>query len=44
VEDPFILDIYSKLLEACGKRGIAAGLHNGTAEYANRMIGRASSW
>jgi 4-hydroxy-2-oxoheptanedioate aldolase len=40
VEDPFILGIYDTLLAECGKRGIAAGLHNGTAEYANRMIGK----
>ena len=39
VEDPFILKIYEKLLEATARRGIAAGLHNGTAEYAKRMIG-----
>jgi 4-hydroxy-2-oxoheptanedioate aldolase len=40
VEDPFILGIYDTLLAECAKRGIAAGLHNGTAEYANRMIGK----
>ncbi|MCX8132999.1 MAG: aldolase/citrate lyase family protein [Roseococcus sp.] len=39
VEDPFILGIYEKLLAATGRRGIAAGLHNATPEYANRMIG-----
>ena len=38
VEDPFILGIYDKLLAETSKRGIAAGLHNGTAAYANRMI------
>ncbi|MDB5415911.1 MAG: garL [Rubritepida sp.] len=38
VEDPFILGIYDKLLAETAKRGIAAGLHNGTAEYANKMI------
>jgi 4-hydroxy-2-oxoheptanedioate aldolase len=38
VEDKFILDIYEKLLKETSKRGIAAGLHNGTPEYANRMI------
>ena len=38
VEDPFILGIYEKLLTECGKRGIAAGLHNGSAAYAKRMI------
>ena len=38
VEDPFILGIYDKLLAETAKRGIAAGLHNGTPEYANRMI------
>jgi 4-hydroxy-2-oxoheptanedioate aldolase len=39
VEDPFILGIYEKLLKETGKRGIAAGLHNGSAKYAHRMIG-----
>nr|WP_282961869.1 aldolase/citrate lyase family protein [Plastoroseomonas hellenica] len=38
VEDPFVLKIYEKLLAETGKRGIAAGLHNGSAAYANRMI------
>ena len=38
VEDPFILGIYEKLLKETGKRGIAAGLHNGSPAYANRMI------
>ena len=37
-EEPEILRIYERLLEATGKRGIAAGLHNATPEYANRMI------
>lgn len=39
VEDPEVLDIYKMLLDKTARRGIAAGLHNGTAEYANRMIG-----
>ncbi len=38
VEDPFILGIYDKLLAETAKRGIAAGLHNGSPAYANRMI------
>jgi len=38
VEDPFILGIYEKLLAECGKRGISAGLHCGSAAYAKRMI------
>ena len=38
VEDPFILKIYEKLLTETAKRGIAAGLHNGSPAYANRMI------
>lgn len=38
VEDPFILNIYEMLLKETSKRGIAAGLHNGSPEYANRMI------
>ncbi len=38
VEDSEILSIYEMLLKECGKRGIAAGLHNGSPAYANRMI------
>jgi 4-hydroxy-2-oxoheptanedioate aldolase len=38
VEDSEILAIYDMLLKECGKRGIAAGLHNGSPAYANRMI------
>ncbi len=38
VEDKEILSIYEMLLKECGKRGIAAGLHNGSPAYANRMI------
>ncbi len=38
VEDPEILAIYDMLLAETGKRGIAAGLHNGTPAYARRMI------
>jgi 4-hydroxy-2-oxoheptanedioate aldolase len=38
VEDPEILAIYDMLLAETGKRGIAAGLHNGTPAYAKRMI------
>ncbi len=38
VEDPEILKIYEGLLAATGKRGIAAGLHCGSAAYAKRMI------
>jgi 4-hydroxy-2-oxoheptanedioate aldolase len=37
-EEPEVLRIYERLLEETGKRGIAAGLHNGTAAYAHRMI------
>jgi 4-hydroxy-2-oxoheptanedioate aldolase len=38
VEDPFILSIYDKLLAETSRRGIAAGLHNGSPAYANKMI------
>ncbi|HWX46858.1 MAG TPA: aldolase/citrate lyase family protein [Roseomonas sp.] len=38
-EEPEILKIYERVLKECGKRNIAAGLHNGTAAYAKRMIG-----
>jgi len=37
-EEPEIMAIYKRLLEETKKRGIAAGLHNGTAAYANKMI------
>jgi 4-hydroxy-2-oxoheptanedioate aldolase len=37
-EEPEIMRIYERLLAETSKRGIAAGLHNGTAEYANRML------
>jgi 4-hydroxy-2-oxoheptanedioate aldolase len=38
-EEPLILGIYEKLLAACKRYGKFAGLHNGTAAYAARMIG-----
>lgn len=37
-EEPQILGIYDKLLAATKKRGIYAGIHNGTPAYAARMI------
>jgi len=37
-EEPVILEIYGKLLASCKKHGKFAGLHNGTAGYAARMI------
>jgi 4-hydroxy-2-oxoheptanedioate aldolase len=37
-EEPNILAIYEKLLASCRKHGKFAGLHNGTAAYAGRMI------
>ncbi len=37
-EEPQILGIYDKLLAAAKKRGIYAGIHNGTPAYAARMI------
>jgi 4-hydroxy-2-oxoheptanedioate aldolase len=37
-EEPIILSIYEKLLASCKKHGKFAGLHNGTAAYAGRMI------
>jgi 4-hydroxy-2-oxoheptanedioate aldolase len=37
-EEPVIMDIYKKLLASCKKHGKFAGLHNGTAAYAARMI------
>jgi 4-hydroxy-2-oxoheptanedioate aldolase len=38
-EEPNILAIYEKLLASCKRHGKFAGLHNGTAAYAARMIG-----
>lgn len=37
-EEPVILDIYGRLLAACKKHGKFAGLHNGSAAYAGKMI------
>ena len=37
-EEPVIMDIYKKLLASCRKHGKFAGLHNGSAAYAARMI------
>ena len=39
-EEPQILAIYDKLVAACKKRNLFAGLHNGTASYAAKMIGK----
>ena len=39
-EEPQILTIYDKLLAATKKRNQFAGLHNGTAGYAAKMIGK----
>jgi 4-hydroxy-2-oxoheptanedioate aldolase len=38
-EEPKILGIYEKLVASCKKHGKFAGLHNGSAAYAARMIG-----
>jgi len=38
-EEPKILAIYERLVKETSKRGITAGLHNGSAKYAARMIG-----
>lgn len=37
-EEPEILAIYDRLLNECGKRGLYAGVHCGTAAYAARAI------
>lgn len=37
-EEPEVLKIYERLLRETGKRGITAGIHCGTAEYAVRML------
>ena len=38
-EEPQILTIYEKLLAACKKRKLFAGIHNGTAATPRKMIG-----
>jgi 4-hydroxy-2-oxoheptanedioate aldolase len=38
-EEPQILAIYDKIIAATAKRGIAAGIHTGSAAYAKRAIG-----
>ena len=38
-EEPEILKIYERLIEATSKRGIYAGIHCGTASYAARAMG-----
>jgi 4-hydroxy-2-oxoheptanedioate aldolase len=38
-EEPKILAIYEKLIRETKKRGIFAGLHNGSGAYAAKMIG-----
>jgi 4-hydroxy-2-oxoheptanedioate aldolase len=37
-EEPLLLGIYERLLEACGQRGIQAGIHCASPPYAARMI------
>ena len=38
-DEPEILAIYERVLAACGKRGLKAGIHCGAAAYAVRAIG-----
>ena len=38
-EEPEILAIYEKIVRETGKRGLAAGVHCGSAAYAKRAIG-----
>ncbi len=38
-EEPEILKIYEKVVRETGKRGLAAGVHCGSAAYAKRAIG-----
>ncbi len=38
-EEPEILTIYEKIVRETGKRGLAAGVHCGSAAYAKRAIG-----
>src|SRR5580704_6652243 len=37
-EEPIIMEIYEKLVASCKKHGKFAGLHNGSASYAAKMI------
>ncbi len=37
-EEPEMLRVYERILEACGRRGVIAGLHNAEPAYARRMI------
>ena len=37
-EEPIILEIYGRLLASCKRHGKFAGIHNGTAGYAARMM------
>jgi 4-hydroxy-2-oxoheptanedioate aldolase len=37
-EEPVIMEIYDRLLDSCKRHGKFAGLHNGTAAYAAKMI------
>jgi 4-hydroxy-2-oxoheptanedioate aldolase len=39
-EEPQVLAIYDKLLAACKKRNLFAGIHNGTPAYAAKMVGK----
>ena len=43
-EEPIILEIYGKLLASCKRHGKFAGIHNGTAAYAARMMQMDSSF
>ena len=43
-DEPLILGIYEKLLASCKKHRKFAGIHNGTAAYAARMIGMGYRW
>jgi 4-hydroxy-2-oxoheptanedioate aldolase len=36
--DPPVVEAQQKIVEACKRHGVAAGIHNGTAAYALKMI------
>ncbi len=38
-EEPEILALYGRLVEATARRGLVAGIHNASPDYARRMIG-----
>jgi len=38
MQDPPVVEAQQKIVEACKRHGVAAGIHNGTSAYALKMI------